>query len=68
MTTPDLSPGFLDATRTSYDAMAPAYVDFVRGELAAKPLERALLSTFAELVATGAAASPWPMSAAERAG
>ncbi|MFJ9922152.1 class I SAM-dependent methyltransferase [Streptomyces rubiginosohelvolus] len=58
MTTPDLSPGFLHATRTSYDAMAPAYVDFARGELAAKPLERALLSTFAELVATGGGGLP----------
>ncbi|MFI1223095.1 MULTISPECIES: class I SAM-dependent methyltransferase [unclassified Streptomyces] len=44
-------PDFLHTTRTSYDAMAPAYVDFARGELAAKPLERALLSTFAELAA-----------------
>ncbi|MCT6778249.1 methyltransferase domain-containing protein [Streptomyces sp. CS7] len=58
MTTPDLSPDFLHATRTSYDAMAPAYVDFARGELAAKPLERALLSTFAELVAAGGGGLP----------
>ncbi|GAB2916093.1 MULTISPECIES: class I SAM-dependent methyltransferase [unclassified Streptomyces] len=53
MTTPDLSSDFLRATRTSYDAMAPAYADFARGELAAKPLERALLRAFAELAAAG---------------
>lgn len=53
MTAPDPSPDFLNATRASYDTMAPAYVDFARGELAAKPLERALLSTFAELAAAG---------------
>ncbi|MFI0930910.1 class I SAM-dependent methyltransferase [Streptomyces sp. NPDC021019] len=33
--------------------MAPGYVDFTRGELEAKPLERALLSAFAELAAAG---------------
>ncbi|MFD6585503.1 class I SAM-dependent methyltransferase [Streptomyces anulatus] len=53
MAAPDLSPDFLNATRASYDTMAPAYVEFARGELAAKPLERALLSTFAELAAAG---------------
>ncbi|MEV5580767.1 class I SAM-dependent methyltransferase [Streptomyces parvus] len=58
MTTPDLSPGFLRATRTSYDAMAPDYADFARGEPAAKPLERALLSTFAELAAAGGGGLP----------
>ncbi|MFJ9886035.1 class I SAM-dependent methyltransferase [Streptomyces sp. NPDC091287] len=46
-------PDFLNATRSSYDTMAPAYVEFARGELAAKPLERALLSAFAELAAAG---------------
>ncbi|MFH9265976.1 class I SAM-dependent methyltransferase [Streptomyces sp. NPDC017546] len=51
-------PDFLHTTRASYDAMAPAYVDFARGELAAKPLERALLSTFAELVAAGGSGLP----------
>ncbi|MFJ6612791.1 class I SAM-dependent methyltransferase [Streptomyces sp. NPDC091289] len=58
MTTPDLSPDFLNATRNSYDSMAPAYVDFARDELAAKPLERALLSTFAELAAAGGGGLP----------
>ncbi|UZI29591.1 class I SAM-dependent methyltransferase [Streptomyces sp. VB1] len=51
-------PDFLNATRSSYDAMAPAYVDFARGELAAKPLERALLSAFAELAAAGGGGLP----------
>ncbi|MGW7094500.1 class I SAM-dependent methyltransferase [Streptomyces sp. NPDC054874] len=53
MTASDSSPDFLHATRASYDTMAPAYVEFARGELAAKPLERALLSAFAELAAAG---------------
>lgn len=43
-------PEFLRDTRASYDAVAPAYVEFVRGELAARPLERAMLAAFAELV------------------
>ncbi|MFE3382609.1 class I SAM-dependent methyltransferase, partial [Streptomyces anulatus] len=53
MTASDSTPDFQRATRDSYDTMAPAYVEFTRGELAAKPLERALLSTFAELAAAG---------------
>lgn len=51
MTASGSTPDFQRATRESYDTMAPAYVEFARGELAAKPLERALLSTFAELAA-----------------
>lgn len=43
-------PEFLRNTRASYDAVAADYVGFVRGELAARPLERALLAAFAELV------------------
>ncbi|WP_097935212.1 MULTISPECIES: class I SAM-dependent methyltransferase [unclassified Streptomyces] len=58
MTAPDPSPDFLHTTRTSYDTMAPAYVEFARGELAAKPLERALLSTFTELAAAGGSGLP----------
>lgn len=68
MTASDSTPDFQRATRDSYDTMAPAYVEFARGELAAKPLERALLGTFAELAAVAAAACPWQTSAAERAG
>ena len=44
---------FLDDTRTSYDAFAPAYTDFVRHELDEFPLGRALLGHFAELVRSG---------------
>ncbi|MGK5442470.1 class I SAM-dependent DNA methyltransferase [Micromonospora sp. URMC 105] len=46
-------PDFLTATRTSYDTMATDYKEFVRNELAARPLERAMLAAFAELVLTG---------------
>src|SRR5690606_36885539 len=49
---------FQRATRDSYDALAPAYVEFARGELAAKPLERALLGTFAELAAASGGGLP----------
>ena len=45
---------FLRATRASYDAMATGYSGHFRDELAAKPLDRAMLAGFAELVrATG---------------
>ncbi|MEH0824114.1 MULTISPECIES: class I SAM-dependent DNA methyltransferase [unclassified Micromonospora] len=43
-------PDFLTATRTSYDTMAADYTEFIRDELAALPLERAMLAAFAELV------------------
>jgi ubiquinone/menaquinone biosynthesis C-methylase UbiE len=43
-------PDFVRATRTSYDAVAPDYARRFRGELAAKPLDRAMLAGFAELV------------------
>lgn len=43
-------PDFLTATRASYDAVAEGYASRVAHELAARPLERALLATFAELV------------------
>ncbi len=48
MTRPDL----LDATRATYDAVAGDYAEHLSGELAAKPLDRALLAAFAELVRT----------------
>jgi SAM-dependent methyltransferase len=45
----------LHATRLAYDTVAVDYAELLRDELAAKPLDRALLATFAELVcATGA--------------
>lgn len=47
-------PDFLRSTRASYNAVATDYADRFRDEMAAKPLDRALLAGFAELVrATG---------------
>jgi SAM-dependent methyltransferase len=47
-------PPYLQATRTAYDTVAVDYAELLVDELAAKPLDRALLATFAELVrATG---------------
>ncbi|HEY3140089.1 MAG TPA: class I SAM-dependent methyltransferase [Acidimicrobiales bacterium] len=47
-------PFHLSATRTAYDTVAVDYAQLLSDELAAKPLDRALLATFAELVlATG---------------
>jgi SAM-dependent methyltransferase len=40
----------LDATRRSYDAVAETYAELFGGELAGKPLDRALLAAFAETV------------------
>ncbi|MET9092975.1 class I SAM-dependent methyltransferase [Streptomyces cyaneofuscatus] len=52
------SADFQRTTRDSYDAIAPAYAELSRGELAAKPLERGLLSVFAELAAAGGGGLP----------
>ncbi|MFJ9638522.1 class I SAM-dependent methyltransferase [Streptomyces sp. NPDC101178] len=49
---------FQRTTRDSYDAIAPAYAEFSRGELAAKPVERGVLATFAELAAAGGGGLP----------
>ena len=43
-------PGFLRDTRASYDAVAADYAEWLRDELVAKPLDRAMLQGFAELV------------------
>src|SRR5580692_11514380 len=43
-------PDFLRDTRTSYDAIATVYAERFREELAARPLDRAMLAGFAELV------------------
>jgi SAM-dependent methyltransferase len=43
-------PDFVRRTRESYDATADDYVRWIRGELAAKPYDRAVLSVFASLV------------------
>ncbi|HEY5221521.1 MAG TPA: methyltransferase domain-containing protein [Microbacteriaceae bacterium] len=44
---------FLRDTRMSYDTVAADYAELLADELSAKPLDRALLATFAELVAGG---------------
>jgi SAM-dependent methyltransferase len=41
---------YLRAIRAAYDTVAVDYAEILRNELAAKPLDRALLSAFAELV------------------
>jgi ubiquinone/menaquinone biosynthesis C-methylase UbiE len=45
-----------DSVRTAYDAVAFEYDKELSGELDGKPLDRALLTAFVELVATGAIA------------
>jgi SAM-dependent methyltransferase len=47
-------PDFVRATRTSYDALAADYAERFRHELADRPLDRAMLGAFAELVLAGA--------------
>jgi SAM-dependent methyltransferase len=43
-------PTYLHATRAAYDTVAADYAELLRTELAAKPLDRAMLAAFAELV------------------
>ncbi|UUN29269.1 class I SAM-dependent methyltransferase [Streptomyces sp. FIT100] len=43
-------PSYLTAVREAYDSVAVAYAELLRGELATKPLDRAMLAAFAELV------------------
>ncbi|MGC4805497.1 class I SAM-dependent DNA methyltransferase [Micromonospora sp. DT233] len=43
-------PEWLRETRVAYDTVAVDYARLIHGELAGKPLERAMLATFAELV------------------
>ena len=50
-----VEPDFVRSTRTSYDTLADAYVEFARNDLATKPWDRAVLAVFAELVASGPA-------------
>lgn len=45
-------PEFLSATRVFYDAVAADYAAHFHAQLATKPLDRALLAAFAELVRT----------------
>jgi predicted TPR repeat methyltransferase len=48
-------PPFLRSTRTAYDTVAADYAERFHDELATKPLDRALLAGFAELVQTAGA-------------
>jgi SAM-dependent methyltransferase len=50
-----IEPSHLAATRAAYDTVAADYADLLRAELAAKPFDRAMLATFAELVQAGGA-------------
>ena len=45
-------PEFVGATRASYDAVAADYAERFRDELAVRPVDRAILAAFAELVRT----------------
>jgi SAM-dependent methyltransferase len=45
-----IEPDFVERTRHSYDTLADDYAEWIRDELASKPLDRALLGGFAELV------------------
>ena len=47
---PAAEPAFVRATRAAYDTVAVDYAELLRDELAAKPLDRAMLAAFAELV------------------
>lgn len=44
--------GFLHATRAFYDAIAEDYAEHFRGDLDPRPLERAVLTAFAEQIAS----------------
>ncbi|MCX4473757.1 hypothetical protein OOK41_26210 [Micromonospora sp. NBC_01655] len=54
-------PDWLRETRAAYDTVAVDYARLVHGELATKPLARAMLATFAELVGdAGRGPRPFP--------
>ncbi|AIJ23124.1 class I SAM-dependent DNA methyltransferase [Amycolatopsis methanolica] len=42
-------PRYLNETRAAYDAIAGEFAEWIRDELAVKPLDRAVLAAFAEL-------------------
>jgi SAM-dependent methyltransferase len=46
-------PSDVTVTRTAYDIVATDYAELLRDELAVKPLDRAMLAAFAELVGNG---------------
>jgi SAM-dependent methyltransferase len=47
-------PEFLTETRDSYDTIAATYTEWICGELDIRPVDRAMLRAFAEIVATTA--------------
>jgi SAM-dependent methyltransferase len=49
-----VTPDYIAATQASYDAVATAYAEQFSDELRRKPLDRALLTAFAEQVRAGA--------------
>ena len=44
---------FLDSIRSSYDGAADGYAEVIRGDMADRPVDRALLGLFADLVPAG---------------
>ncbi|MGW2614122.1 class I SAM-dependent DNA methyltransferase [Streptomyces sp. NPDC001500] len=50
---PSPAPAFVTATRAFYDAVAEDYAEQFREELVSRPLERALLAVYADLVGAG---------------
>lgn len=46
-------PGFVGRTRGAYDGIAGEFAEWVRDELAGRPVERGLLDAFAEIVRDG---------------
>ncbi|MGQ4363732.1 class I SAM-dependent DNA methyltransferase [Streptomyces sp. SAS_272] len=50
---PSPAPGFVATTRAFYDAVAEDYAERFRDDLAARPLDRAVLTAYAELVGAG---------------
>ncbi|MEH0472153.1 methyltransferase domain-containing protein [Streptomyces sp. B21-097] len=50
---PALAPAFVTATRAFYDAVAEDYAEHFRDELTHRPLERAVVAVYAELVGAG---------------
>ncbi|MGH3846129.1 MAG: class I SAM-dependent DNA methyltransferase [Pseudonocardiaceae bacterium] len=52
-----IEPSYVRATRAGYDAVAADYSEWVSNDLAAKPLDRAVLAAFAELVHADGAGS-----------
>lgn len=45
-----VEPSYLRSTRTGYDAVTTDYAEWLKNDLAAKPLDRSMLAAFGELV------------------